>query len=182
LSATPVRSTDVEPAGDQARSGELGPQLPERPVDPRLDGRQRLADELRDLRHRQVGAEAEGDDEPLVGREDLETPAENVTVVDLVAARVVRLVARRQASRERPLLGRAPPGVVTQAVQRDRVEPRLLAPSPRIEQALCREDALERIAEQILRQRVVTGAVVEKREQRPGVGRVESLEVLVSQV
>jgi hypothetical protein len=71
--------------------------------------------------------------------------------------------------------------VIAQAVQRDRVEPRLLARPSRVEAAIRAQDALERVAQQVLGERRVARAVDEEREQRTRVCGVESLEVLVSQ-
>ncbi len=92
-----------------------------------------------------------------------------------------RLVVGIAAALEGPLLGRPPAGVVAQAVQRDRVEPGLLGAAPGIEAAPAAQDAFEGVAEQVLGERPVAGAVDEEGEQWTGVGGVESLEVLVSQ-
>jgi hypothetical protein len=76
--------------------------------------------------------------------------------------------------------GGRPPRVVAQQVERDRVQPRLRRAAPPVEALARAQRALERVGQQVLRERPVAGPVREEAEQPLRLGLVEPLEVLVA--
>jgi len=148
-------------------------------VDAPLGGGQGDPQDPRDLRHAQIGSEAEGESFSLVIAEDRQGVLELVAPFDRLE-RVTGLV--RPGTRlgrdalERPLLDSSPAGAVAQAVEGDGVEPRLLGRPTRPESGSGAQDLLEGVGQEILAQLRVAGTVREEPEQRLGVLLVEPLE------
>jgi hypothetical protein len=70
--------------------------------------------------------------------------------------------------------------VIAQQVERDRVQPRLLRAAAAVEPAPLPQRPLERVGQQVLGQRAVSGAVDEEAEQPLGLALVEPLEIRIS--
>src|SRR4051794_9493207 len=80
---------------------EAVPELAQGPVDPSLDRRQRLLQQLGHLRHREVGAEAQGDRLALLRAQLRERAVELVAMLDAFQAGVGRGVAAGPRSAQR---------------------------------------------------------------------------------
>src|SRR4051794_5852680 len=160
---------------------ERSPEFAQGAVDAALDGGQGLPEDLGDLGHGEVGAEAQGDRLALLGSERGQRPLDLVAVLDAAERRVLRRAAARAAGAlERARLGGCAAGVVAQQVERDRVQPRLLRPALAVVLGPAAQRTFERVGQQVLGQRAVAGAVGEEREQARSLGVVEPLEVLVA--
>src|SRR5205809_1907246 len=86
----------------------------------------------------------------------------------------------RPAAVECPGLRGLATRVVAQAIERDRVEPGLLARLAPIEEAPASQCALERVGDEILRKRAVPAAIGEEAEKALSVLLVKALELLVA--
>src|SRR5207244_9399873 len=144
------------------------PQLPQRRVDTPLNRRELLAGQLCDLGDRQVGPVPQGDRLTLVIVEALEPACQEVAVLDVLHAAARFAGSDRDGALERPRLRRALPYVVPQAVERDRVEPGLLAAASRVVPTARAQHALEGLRDEILGERAVARSVHEEAEQRLG--------------
>src|SRR5439155_15423373 len=74
-----------------------------------------------------------------------------------------------------------PPVLVAQQIERDRVEPGLLARLAAVEAPASAERTLERVGQKVLGQHTVAGAVAEEGVQRLSVLRIQPLKCLVPQ-
>ena len=79
---------------------------------------------------------------------------------------------------ERPRLGAAAAGAVAHEVERDRIQPRLLARLALVEAVARPQGTLEGVGQEVLGERRVAGAIGEKSEEWLSVLLVEPLEII----
>src|SRR3954464_15309445 len=148
------RSTNGMRSGKRSRlAADRRAHFLECPIEAALDGGELLSGDFRDLREGQIPAEAQGDGVPLLRGGALGGGNDHLTVlrgVEVAPRRPRRGRSGRGGPLQSPLLRALAADVVAQEVQRDGVEPRLLAALAGIEAAPGLEHPLEGVGEQIL--------------------------------
>src|SRR5215208_967427 len=170
--SSPARTPRVERSLIQ-----LGAQLAQRAVDAAFDPREGLLEQLGDLRDGEVGAETQRDRLALLVAQSSQRALDLVAVLD-GREFVGRAAVLVRYPVERPRLGLAAAGAVAQEVQRDRVQPGLLAGLAAVEALPGAQGALEGVRKEILRKRRISRSIGEKAEERLGVFLVKALEVI----
>jgi hypothetical protein len=79
---------------------------------------------------------------------------------------------------ERARLGLAAAGAVAKKVERDRVQPGLLAGLAPVEALSGAEGALEGVRQEVLGERSIARSIGDEAEQRPGMFLVKTLEII----
>src|SRR5437588_2222942 len=131
--------------------GQLVAKLPQGPVDATLDGRELLAGQLGDLGNGQVGAVPQGDGLALLLAQRLHRAGEGLAVLDGLGQRPSLACWNAHGPLHGPGLGGLLAHAVAQAVEGDRIDPRLLARLPPVEPPACPARALRGLAAEVRR-------------------------------
>src|SRR5947209_15828513 len=159
---------------------ELVAQLAKRPVETPVDRRQRLVRDAGDLGHGEVGSVAEIAGLALLGRQRRHRALDRVAPLDELYRTGAFRARGREDGLEGPRLRPGAPALVSGEVERDRVQPRLLASTAAIEASLAPQHLDERLGDEVLGELPVARLGDQEAEQPMHVRPVQALDVPVS--